>query len=58
MIQAAAGDVLPDGTFATGNPDYDALPRAVKDMHSLEGWLWLTGEQKAGLVETETEPEF
>lgn len=50
--------VLEDGTPATGHADYDALPRSIKDQHSLEGWLWLSGEQKAALVQTETEPEF
>lgn len=52
------GDVLPDGTAATGHSEYDALPRAVKDLHPLDGWLWLTSEQKTGLTQTETEPEF
>lgn len=50
--------VLDDGTPATGYADYDALPRSIKDQHSLEGWLWLSGEQKAALVQTETEPEY
>ncbi|HEY8359098.1 MAG TPA: hypothetical protein VIL30_16705 [Ramlibacter sp.] len=51
-------DLLPDGTPATGNPQYDALPRAIKDIHTLEQWLWLSDGEKGCLVQTETEPEF
>jgi hypothetical protein len=50
-------DFLPDGTSRTGNQEYDALPRAVKDLHPREGWAWLSDEQKAHLIQTETEPE-
>ena len=50
--------ILEDGSVATGNADYDALPRAVKDMHPIEGWLWLSEAQKGALIQTETEPEF
>lgn len=50
--------LLPDGTEPTGNKEYDALPRAVKDLHPYESWLWLSEAQKGGLVEAETEPEF
>lgn len=50
--------VLEDGTFRTGHMEYDALARCIKDRHSYDGWLWLSGEQKASLVQTETEPEF
>lgn len=50
-------DFLPDGTTPTGHKDYDALPRGVKDLHPLDGWAWLSDEQKAGLIQSETEPE-
>ena len=39
--------VLEDGTFRTGHMEYDALARCIKDRHSYDGWLWLSGEQKA-----------
>lgn len=42
----------------TGMPDYDALPRAIREQHPPEGWLWLTDAEKARLQQTETEPEF
>jgi hypothetical protein len=51
-------ELLPDGSPATGNAEYDALPRAVKDLHPYEGWLWLSGAEKGGLTQSETEPEF
>lgn len=51
-------DLLPDGTVRTGNADYDELPRPIKDLHSLEQWLWLGNLDKHTLQQTETEPEF
>jgi hypothetical protein len=42
----------------TGNAEYDALPRAIREQHPLEGWLWLSEQQKGRLTQTETEPEF
>lgn len=50
-------DLLPDGTTPTGDREYDALPRAVKDLHPHDGWQWLSEEQKGSLIQTETEPE-
>ena len=41
-----------------GNPDYDALPEPVKQLHPFESWQWLSGEEKARLVQDECEPEF
>lgn len=49
--------LLPDGTPATGNRDYDGLPRSIKDQHPYDSWLWLSGQEKAGLIQSETEPE-
>jgi hypothetical protein len=44
--------------FPPGTPDeYRALPRSVRDLHPPESWMWLSGEQKDGLVQGETEPE-
>lgn len=51
-------DMLPDGTARSGNEQYDALPRAVKDSHSYQQWLWLSDLEKHNLVQSETEPEF
>ena len=48
----------PDATARTGNAEYDQLPEPVKQLHPYEGWLWLSDRQKAGLVASETEPEF
>lgn len=41
----------------TGNAGYDALPRGVKDLYTLQQWLWLSDDEKGRLVQTETEPE-
>lgn len=49
---------LDDGSEATGCAEYDELPRGVKDIHSYEGWQWLSSNEKADLVRSETEPEF
>jgi hypothetical protein len=38
--------------------DYDSLPEVVKQYYSLNEYLWLTEEQKAKLVQTETEPDW
>lgn len=50
-------DLLPDGTVATGDPRYDALPRGVKDQHPYDGWAWLGAGSQARLEQSETEPE-
>lgn len=46
-----------DGLLQKIDDDYDRLPEAVKFSISRKEWLWLTAEQKAGLTQTETEPE-
>lgn len=50
--------LLEDGTAPSGDPQYDALPRPIKDVYTLEQWLWLSDREKGGLIQTETEPEF
>lgn len=41
------------------NPDdYDSLPESVRQYYSREEYLWLSDEQKANLVQSETEPEW
>lgn len=42
----------------TGNKEYDKLPEAIKAIYSLEEWLWLSGFEKAVLIERECEPEW
>lgn len=42
----------------TGNRDYDELPESIKADYSYTEWQWLSGEQKARLLQTETEPEW
>ena len=41
----------------TGNKDYDSLPAAVKDLYTLTQYLWLSGDEKGRLVQSECEPE-
>lgn len=50
-------DGMPDDVPADASPDYRALPRAVRDLHPHEGWLWLSDGEKAALVQTECEPQ-
>lgn len=57
-LHTSEPDLLEDGTVATGNRTYDALPRAVKDLYSFDQWMWLGDTEKALLIQTETEPEF
>ncbi len=38
-------------------PDYYQLPASIQATHTYEQWLWLGGEGKARLVQTETEPD-
>lgn len=40
------------------NDDYDSLPEVIKQYYSKEDYLWLSDEQKAKLVQSETEPEW
>lgn len=37
--------------------EYEALPEAIKNLYTLEQYLWLSDDEKARLVQTETEPE-
>lgn len=37
--------------------EYDALPESIKAHYSFLQWLWLSDDEKARLVQTETEPE-
>lgn len=40
-------------------PDgYEDLPEAVRQYYSREEYLWLSDEEKARLVQSETEPEW
>lgn len=41
----------------TGNAEYDALPEAIKNLYTLQQYLWLSDAEKARLMQTETEPE-
>lgn len=41
----------------TGNPEYDALPEAVKMKHTPQQFAWL-GDERYRLVERETQPDF
>jgi len=37
--------------------DYERLPVTIKAAYTLKEYLWLSDREKAGLVQTETEPE-
>lgn len=37
---------------------YEELPEPVKQYYTREQYLWLSDEEKAKLVRTETEPEW
>ncbi len=41
----------------TGNADYDALPDSVKAERSFEQYQWLSGAEKARLVQDSCDPE-
>jgi hypothetical protein len=43
---------------ALADDPYEALPRAVKDLYTREQWLWLSDNEKATLVQRETECEY
>lgn len=40
------------------NDDYDELPEVVRQYYSRKEYLWLTDQQKADLIQLETEPEW
>lgn len=37
--------------------EYDALPEPIRMLYSFEQYLWLSDDQKAHLIQVETEPE-
>lgn len=37
--------------------EYMALPKAIQDSYTPQEWLWLSSNEKAMLVQTETEPD-
>lgn len=39
------------------NTEYEALPEAIKNLYTLEQYLWLSDTEKGRLMQTETEPE-
>jgi hypothetical protein len=39
------------------NDPYDALPESIKSVYSREEYMWLSDEQKGGLIDLECEPE-
>lgn len=40
------------------NPEgYDQLPESIKALYRPDQYLWLSDNEKARLVQTETEPE-
>ena len=41
----------------TSNPEYDNLPECVKQYYTLKQWLWLSSQQKADLLQENTEPD-
>jgi hypothetical protein len=47
----------PDGFELTGNCDYDQLAACLKALYTFEQYQWLSGDEKARLVQGETEPE-
>ena len=42
----------------TPSDPYEELPEPVRQYYSRQDYLWLTDEQKAHLIQTETEPEW
>lgn len=36
---------------------YEELPDAIRAIYTEKEWLWLSGTEKATLVQRETEPE-
>lgn len=37
--------------------DYDELPASIRALYSPEQYQWLSDDEKARIVQTETEPE-
>ncbi len=46
------------GSSETPRDPYDELPDSVRQYYSRQEYLWLTDQQKADLIQTETEPEW
>lgn len=47
-----------DDVLTTPSDPYDALPEAIRQYYSRTEYLWLSDDQKAHLIEAETEPEW
>lgn len=39
------------------NDDYKNLPACIQALYTRTQYLWLSDEEKAGLIQAETEPE-
>lgn len=46
-----------DASSETRSDDYEELPECIKALYTPKEYLWLSGEEKARLIQTETEPE-
>lgn len=44
---------MTDRAFA----EYEALPEDIRQLYTYEQYLWLSGAEKARIVQAETEPE-
>ena len=49
--------VTDDVSLSQTDP-YDTLPDAIRQYYSRTEYLWLTDQQKADLMQHETEPEW
>ncbi|MER2511287.1 MAG: hypothetical protein ABTQ25_02505 [Nitrosomonas ureae] len=47
-----------DDASSNQTDPYDELPEAVQQYYSRDEYLWLSDNQKARLIESETEPEW
>ena len=47
-----------DESSTTASDPYEQLPEAVRQYYSRSEYLWLSDDQKAHLIENETEPEW
>lgn len=41
----------------TGGDDYRNLPECIRMLYTREQWLWLTDDEKATLIQRETESD-
>jgi hypothetical protein len=37
--------------------EYETLPEDIQALYTYTQWMWLSGEEKARVVQAETEPE-